>query len=153
MRCPLISAMLLYTISHWLVHAFKENRLKHLDIFYIIIVNKDTFKYLHSCTRCLNAVWHGLCTICSDVCLTQCQRSDQQLLPPSTQRADHAAQQRYQTPCRRQGNKHTSANHNPSPSISPGNCRSAEAQRSRSRARHAIYFLTWAYFLSRERSV
>lgn len=27
----------------------------------------------------------------SDVCLTQCQRSDQQLLPPYTQRADHTA--------------------------------------------------------------
>lgn len=49
--------------------------------------------YLHSCTACLGvkSLKNGLCAVCSDVCLTQCQRSDQQLLPPYTQRADHTA--------------------------------------------------------------
>ncbi|TNN50384.1 hypothetical protein EYF80_039419 [Liparis tanakae] len=40
-------------------------------------------------------------------------------------RGSHSARQRYQTPSRRHSNKPTSANHNPSPPISPGNCRSA----------------------------
>lgn len=38
---------------------------------------------------------------------------------------------RYQTHCRRHGNRATSANQNPSPPISPGNCRSAGAPRTR----------------------
>lgn len=46
-------------------------------------------------------------------------------------RRSHTARQRYQTPCRRYGNRPTSANQNPSPPISPGNCRSAGAPRTR----------------------
>ncbi len=54
---------------------------------------KQNIKYLQSCTACLGAVClkTRLCAAYSDVCLTQCQRSDQQLLPPYTQRADHTA--------------------------------------------------------------
>lgn len=55
---------------------------------------KNTFKYLQSCTACLGAVClkTRLCAVYSVVCLAQCQRSDQQLLPPYTQRAaDHTA--------------------------------------------------------------
>lgn len=46
-------------------------------------------------------------------------------------RRSHSARQRYQTPRRRHGNRPTSANQNPSPPISPGNCRSAGAPRTR----------------------
>lgn len=45
-------------------------------------------------------------------------------------RRSHSARQRYQTPYRRHGNRPTSANENPSPPISPGNCRSAGAPRT-----------------------
>lgn len=58
----------------------------------------------------------------SDEALQFCfklSESDQQLL---ALRTAHAAQQRYQTHWRCQGNRPTSANHNPSPSTSPGNC-------------------------------
>lgn len=46
---------------------------------------------------------------------------------------------RYQTHCGRHGNRATSANQNPSPPISPGNCRSAGAARARTPPQFASY--------------
>lgn len=63
-------------------------------------------------------------------------------------RRSHSARQRYQTPRRRHGNRPTSANQNPSPPISPGNCRSAGA--SRERARHPILHRAMCFHFYRQ---
>lgn len=97
------------------------------------------FRYLQSSTACLGAVC--LTTrpraVYSDV-LSRTMSEIRSAAASSIHaaRRSHSARQRYQTPRCRHSNRPTSANQNPSPPISPGNCRSAGAPVNA----HAILF-------------
>lgn len=88
----MLSALSKVTWPH-LLFACSKHKPVSTQTLYNHRINKETVKYLQSCTACLGAIRlkTRLCAVYSDVCLTQCQRSDQQLLPPYTQRADHTA--------------------------------------------------------------
>lgn len=91
-------------------------------------------KYLQSCTACLGAVClkdTAVRSLFGCLCQTMSEIRSAAASSIHAARRSPSARQRYQTPCRRHGNKPTSANHNPSPPISPGNCRSAGAPRTR----------------------
>lgn len=86
-----------------------------------------------------------LCAVYSDVCLARCQRSDQQLLPPYTQRAADRTAHATKPIAVAMATRPTSANQNPSPSISPGNCRSARSCASA----HAIHIIFFSFGVAR----